>query len=565
MSRLYDDYEEDEWYHRDVYNGARHVPKPQIREHLGGRRISEYLNPEVHYTSGLHRTKSTGHSPTPNVTIYNTTRMDNESNPNMRTTTDQRSREASADGRGRTRRMPGEWGLDDEVEELRMQMRLARSRSRGEHYHHHGHSPDRTYDDRLKLSLAEQKLREAEAKIEAERREEIIKRKLELKYIKDRQERDDEEARIKCIEERLRTDLDLKREREERARERALRDEADKRERILADSKAKAEKELREKKAEKDRILADHEREERDADEKRKRLVQEQREKFEKEQRERDAQAKAQEKEAERIVAEAQVKREAAAKKAREAEQAAVDAYNKRKAEEEAKARAEQERIVYEYERKKVLDAEKAKKQREELLLQMELEKKAQAKKEQEEYEDFMRRQAAKKAAEKAKQDKEDAELEAAMRKRLAQFGFQENQIQAMVHPEQQKKLEQQQVGLTPHNPLRIAPQPTYAKIRREYLDIETLHYYDIPYEYDADPSYIIVLREMNQRETDILFEHTRRLRSNHGHHLFIEADGRDRHGKKEYAFVRKKSRSRSRSDISRPAKNVTLCEMLFR
>jgi hypothetical protein len=39
---------------------------------------------------------------------------------------------------------------------------------------------------------------------------------------------------------------------------------------------------------------------------------------------------------------------------------------------------------------------------------------------------------------------------------------------------------------MTPHNPLRIAPQPTYAKIRREYLDTETLHYYDIPYEYDV-------------------------------------------------------------------------------
>lgn len=68
----------------------------------------------------------------------------------------------------------------------------------------------------------------------------------------------------------------------------------------------------------------------------------------------------------------------------------------------------------------------------------------------------------------------------------------------------------------------------------------------------------------MSQKETDILFEHTRRLRSHHGDRLFIEADGRDRHGKKEYAFVRKKSRSRSRSDVTR-AKNVTLGDMFFR
>lgn len=74
----------------------------------------------------------------------------------------------------------------------------------------------------------------------------------------------------------------------------------------------------------------------------------------------------------------------------------------------------------------------------------------------------------------------------------------------------------------------------------------------------------------MDQRETDILFEHTRRLRMGHGggDRLFIEADGRDRRGKKEYAFVRKKtSRSRSRSDVGGRAatRNVSLGEMFFR
>lgn len=52
------------------------------------------------------------------------------------------------------------------------------------------------------------------------------------------------------------------------------------------------------------------------------------------------------------------------------------------------------------------------------------------------------------------------------------------------------------------------------------------------------------------------------------GDRLFIEADGRDRRGKKEYAFVRKKtSRSRSRSDVGGRAatRNVSLGEMFFR
>lgn len=507
----FDDYSEDEWYQKKE-QWARHVPKPPPREQYG-RRTTEYLNPEIHYTSGLHRSKSQGHGVTPNVTIYNTTRMDNESNPSVRTSTDQKSREPSADGRGRTRRMPGEWGLEDDIEELRMQVtreRLARSRSRGEYHHHHGHSPDRAYEDKLKLSLAEQRLKEAEAKMEAERRElevgrreEITRRKIELEFIKDRQEREDEEDRIKRAEEKYRMDWELRREREDRAREIRLKDEEEKRERYLADSRAKAARESREKKEERERMLADIEREKRaedaerkrfetemekkkrEADEKHRRLVEEEKAKFEAEARKRDQQAQAREDDAKRIIMEAQVKRDKAEREAKAAQLAAVDAYNKKKAEEEKEAAAERDRVIYEYERKKVLDAEKAKKAREELLMQMKIEEEKQKQKDKEEYEAFQRKQAEKAAAEKAKRDKEEAELEGAMRKRLAQFGFQENQIQAMVHPEQQKKLEQQ-VGLTPHNPLRIAPQPTYAKIRREYLDVETLHYYDIPYEYDT-------------------------------------------------------------------------------
>jgi hypothetical protein len=91
------------------------------------------------------------------------------------------------------------------------------------------------------------------------------------------------------------------------------------------------------------------------------------------------------------------------------------------------------------------------------------------------------------------------------MRSKLAQFGFQENQIQAMMHPEKQIPLPK-----TTHE----TKQPTFVKVNRKHLDVETLIYYDIPYEFDKDPNYIIILREMDKRETEILFEHTRRMRS---------------------------------------------------
>jgi hypothetical protein len=251
-------------------------------------------------------------------------------------------------------------------------------------------------------------------------------------------------------------------------------------------------------------------------------------------------------------------------------------AYNERTVELDSLLKAEYERIIYEYERKKTYDADKSRKRREELFGQMELEKKGQKSGDKEEHEHFPPELEQKVRAEsrsveaggeigapseyvsqagqrphkdgpsiESRRPDEDAErqedlrtgqdraLEESMRKRLHQFGFQESQIGAMVNPEEQNRLKKQQSeGLMPHKSLEIAQQPTYAKIRKEHLEVETLHYYDIPYEYDEDPNYIIVLREMSQRETDILFEHTRRLRSNHGERLFVGEDGKNRVGK---------------------------------
>ncbi|KAH7414383.1 hypothetical protein DE146DRAFT_33694 [Phaeosphaeria sp. MPI-PUGE-AT-0046c] len=627
------DYDTDEWSYKTKYSsGARHVHRSEAAQKLPprkpkyedeyrpeyGRRTSEFLNPEVHYTTNLHRTRSQGHAPTPNVTIYNTTRMDNESSPNVRT----EHKDSSAD-RGRqtqARRIPGEWALEDQIAELQLELRKdARSRSRHD-YRHHSHSPHRhysphradprDYEDKIQLTLAQQKLKEAEDKLERERREDeierredLIKRKLEIKYIKDRAEREAEEDRIRLQEDRLKHEWDLKREREERDRDARAREEKEREKRIIAENRANMSREKREKEEERDRLIAEMEREKREQEEDRRRLLAEQRAKMSKEKREKEEErdriiaemekekhehelerkriidentaklekeareradkAKAMEEERKRIIIENEAKVRQQELEVKEAQQRAVDDFNKKRAKEEQEAKEERERIVYEYERKKAKDAEEAKRQREELIMQLKIEEERQKEKDKAEYEAFLQKQKAKEEEEKAKKKEQEDALERAMRDRLSQFGFQDNQIQALVHPEKQKELQQ---GLTPHNPLRIAPQPTYAKISRTHLDIETLHYYDIPYEFDMDPNYVIVLREMSQRETDVLFEHTRRLRSNHGDRLFIESEGRDRRGKKEYAFVRKPSRSRSRSDVGRgDRKKVTLGDMLFR
>ncbi|KAK6423460.1 hypothetical protein LTR81_003817 [Elasticomyces elasticus] len=55
---------------------------------------------------------------------------------------------------------------------------------------------------------------------------------------------------------------------------------------------------------------------------------------------------------------------------------------------------------------------------------------------------------------------------------------------------------------------------PVFPKVHRRYLDVDTLAYYGIPFERDrVHPDYFILLRQMDKHETDILFEHTRKLR----------------------------------------------------
>ncbi|KAI6888594.1 hypothetical protein KC360_g822 [Hortaea werneckii] len=65
-----------------------------------------------------------------------------------------------------------------------------------------------------------------------------------------------------------------------------------------------------------------------------------------------------------------------------------------------------------------------------------------------------------------------------------------------------------------PWKPGEIGRRPVYPSTHRDFLSLETLAYYDIPYEIErSDPNYIIILREMDKYETEVLFEHTRRLR----------------------------------------------------
>jgi hypothetical protein len=105
-----------------------------------------------------------------------------------------------------------------------------------------------------------------------------------------------------------------------------------------------------------------------------------------------------------------------------------------------------------------------------------------------------------------------------------------QRQTQAAQQQQQQgKKVEVQQQSQVQSGTLRSSIPPTYAKIHQDYLEIDTLHYYDIPYEIYSDPNYLIVLRELSQEQIDVLFEHTRRLRGGKYPELASRTDNRGR------------------------------------
>ncbi|KAJ4330195.1 hypothetical protein N0V87_010219, partial [Didymella glomerata] len=226
-----------------------------------------------------------------------------------------------------------------------------------------------------------------------------------------------------------------------------------------------------------------------------------------------------------RIAAGAQTTRKEAGREVRAKNQTAVDANNKRRAERDKKVTEDLKRIIYDYEPTNSFELDPTLiKEHEELLRKIKQEKIANEI-DREEFEAVLRHQGAKKATDEAHQVQEDGEREVVMRKRLTPSGFKENQVEAMVQQAKLDKVGQKQAGSVPREPTQMAAESTYARIRREYLDTETLHYFDIPYEYDTDPNYIIVLRELNQSETNVLFEHTRKHRRSRTSAAYISAE----------------------------------------
>jgi hypothetical protein len=260
-------------------------------------------------------------------------------------------------------------------------------------------------------------------------------------------------------------------------------------------------------KLERDRIIAEMERKERDKKEQEHIMKLElERKEHEKEEKER------------RMLAELRDKDARKKRERDEEERAAVEAYERKKNEE--------------------------KKKREEIVAQIKLEEEEKKRKEKEEKERWIAKIEKEKREEEEKKKKKEEEIEEEMRKRLHRFGFQDNQVDVLIDPKKAPQLQQQQSTTL----ITAGGGPTYIKIHKDHVDIETLKYFKLPWGYDpSNSNYYLIFQEMDSKETEYLFEHTRKIRKRTTE-LLIEDRGRKHHHGQQLAFVRRRTPSASPS-----------------
>ena len=415
------------------------------------RASGDLLTP-VGAVGAMHRrSRSHGQAPVPNINIYNAAHADADS----RSPSPLRGRSRSRDRAnvqlldrledaqfelGRVKSRERSDATDAYYRDMQMQLALADERARRAAFEERLSDLQRQYGDQRRhnedrLASAERRWRELEDnrlkdatwQDKVAREEELWRKKAELRRLKDKIEASEADARLTGR-------LEL----EELKHEQKIRE---------ADLKRKEDRE---------KWLAEQERKEREAKEERKLI------KLEIEAKERE-----EEEERKRMIAEYQQKEAEKKKKKEEEDAMAVANYEKKKADEKRKEDELKAKFKAEEEEAK----RKAKEEEELWKLKFEM-------KEQEE---------------KEKKKKQEKEIEDEMRRKMAKVGFQDNQIEAVLHP---RKADRLPAGALPDNPIVTSTAvtttttnfrpPTYVKIHKDHIDIETLRYFGLRWEYDT-------------------------------------------------------------------------------
>lgn len=256
--------------------------------------------------------------------------------------------------------------------------------------------------------------------------------------------------------------------------------------------------------------------------------------------------------------------------------------------EKEYKSQAELERAKRELEeirRREDRELEEKRIKKDLELKALEAQKKAQDEKdkrdkmEKEAIERYKVKEAERIAKEKAEREENEREYKRRLQEDLLRSGVDEKDIKAIldkksVKPEKKedKKPQRTDINIEIGGPAPVPQRPTYTRMARRHLSIETLNYYHVDFDYDQvgspeetkregvrqretntllqDPEYILVKRWVPEDERQYWWQHTKTIRENRKVVLKIEEGGKHHHHhlEPEFEWVRKKERRRSRS-----------------
>jgi hypothetical protein len=128
--------------------------------------------------------------------------------------------------------------------------------------------------------------------------------------------------------------------------------------------------------------------------------------------------------------------------------------------------------------------------------------------------------------------------------------------------PSRRRKAENEKQEASP-SPYVNPNAPVWIKVHQDHVAVETLKYFGLPWEYDKvslfvflpglfnvrwlthkqhNHDYIIISQEMNTDETQVLFDHTRRLRRQQGTAAVYALKDREHDLPEHLTFVRRKS-----------------------
>lgn len=143
--------------------------------------------------------------------------------------------------------------------------------------------------------------------------------------------------------------------------------------------------------------------------------------------------------------------------------------------------------------------------------------------------EKFKLKEAERVAKEKKEKEEREKEYQKRLEEDLRKSGLDERQISVITKTEK---------AIDPNR-------PTYTRMSRKHLSIETLNKYRIDYEFDTDPDYVLIKRWVPEYEQDFLWSHTREIRERRAPVMVAIEGKKNHHHETEFEFVRKKKHER--------------------